>query len=410
MEKFVDLGVSFFDEGFTLDPFPYLEDLYDREEILGFRADGMNFVFRFDQIRQIVRSRHCGRQPLANPEIEARERIYAERYPHRAKNFRLSYATASEDGQPEVRIKKLLMDFLDEIAVTADFSGAKPIFERLAAGGRIDDYIQSIQTLPMRVMLESCGLPFTEQQLVDLNHASMNVIKGLDNFVDEAPLRAADEGQALVWQFIEDTLDETDREAPIRQLFEKGQRLGIDDEKLKANFGSFLIVPLSNTAGISSGYLLRSLIRYPEARRELVENPALVRDDNVITEFLRRDNHVKALSRQVHESFELGRFSMQKGESIHLFFPGANLDPTHWESPLSIDLNRKFTGANNVIFGGSAYICIGKKLGIEFLKSMTAGFVEHLPDRARVLEDEVEADASWVAERIIRKLPVVLGP
>ena len=27
---FADLGVSFFDEDFTLDPFPYIEDLYAR--------------------------------------------------------------------------------------------------------------------------------------------------------------------------------------------------------------------------------------------------------------------------------------------------------------------------------------------------------------------------------------------
>ncbi len=409
MAEFVDLGVSFFDEDFTLDPFPYLKDLYDREEVLGFRADGMNFIFRFYQAQQVIRSRSCGRQPLASAEFEARERIYAERYPNRAKNFQLSYATSSEDGQPDFVTKKLLMDFLDETAEVADFSGVQRIFERLAAGGRIDDYIESVQTLPLRVMLETCGLPFTEEQLLDLNLAGIDFIKGLDNFVDETPLKAADEGLARVWQYLEEYMDEADLEAPIRQLVEKGRSLGIDDEKLKVNIGSFLIVALSNTAGISSAYLLRSLIRYPNVRRELTKNPELVQDDNVITELLRRDNHVKALSRQVHEDFDLGPFPMQKGESIYLFFPGANLDPTQWESPLSIDLNRKFTGANNVIFGGSAYICIGRKLGLEFLKNMTAGFAEHLPDSARVVEDEVEADGDWVAERIITKMPIVLG-
>ena len=69
-----------------------MENLYEREEILGFGADGMNFIFRFDQARQVIRSRSCGRQPLANAEIESRERIYAERYPNREKNFRLSDA------------------------------------------------------------------------------------------------------------------------------------------------------------------------------------------------------------------------------------------------------------------------------------------------------------------------------
>jgi cytochrome P450 len=263
MAEFADLGVSFFDEDFTLDPFPYLEELYDRKEVLGFRADGMNFVFRFEQVQQIVRSRSCGRQPLANPEIEARERVYAERYPNRAKNFQLGYASASLDGQPDLMTKKLLMDFLDETARSADFSGVQPIFERLAKGGRIDDYVEFVQTLPLRVMLETCGLPFTEEQLLQLNLAGIDFIKGLDNFVDEAPLKAADEAVARVWQYVEDHLDSVDSEAPIRKLFEKGQRLGIDDEKLKVNIGSFLIIPLSNTAGISSAYLLRSLIPAP---------------------------------------------------------------------------------------------------------------------------------------------------
>ena len=76
MEKFIDLGVSFFDEGFTLDPYPYLEDLYPREDVLGFSADGMNFVFRFDQSRQVMLNRGCRKEPVANPEIEAREAAY----------------------------------------------------------------------------------------------------------------------------------------------------------------------------------------------------------------------------------------------------------------------------------------------------------------------------------------------
>ena len=47
---------------------------------------------------------------------------------------------------------------------------------------------------------------------------------------------------------------------------------------------------------------------------------------------------MKALSRQVHRDFDLGRFPVRKGESINLFFPGVNLDPAEWGSPLSIEM------------------------------------------------------------------------
>ena len=69
MDKFIDLDVSFFDPKFTLSPEEHLAELYPRKEILGFRSEGMNFVFRFDEARAIMFNRECAREPLANPEI-----------------------------------------------------------------------------------------------------------------------------------------------------------------------------------------------------------------------------------------------------------------------------------------------------------------------------------------------------
>jgi len=408
MERFVDLGFSFFDEEFTLDPFPFLEDLYGRKDVLGFQADGMNFVFRYGQAREVIFGRSCRRQPLANPEIEAREKVFAERYPHRARHQQLGYQRMGIDGKPDFVTKKMLMDFLDETALRADFTGARPIFERLAGGGRIDDYIDSVQTLPLRVMLDTCGLPFSEEELESLTRSGIQYIKALDNFIDEEPLEAAEAGLVRTRRYLDERLDEASPDSPIRQFVAKGRDLGIADEKLKVNIGGFLIHALSNTAGVSSAYVLRNLLRNPEVRTELAKNPDLIRSHAVMTELLRRDNHVKALARQVHEDFALDGFPMRRGESIYLFFPGMNLDPAQYPRPLSIDLNRELTGGNHLVFGGSAHICIGKKLGLEFLRSMVTGFIEHLPERARVLEDEVRADGTWVAERIITKMPIQL--
>ena len=54
MAAFVDIGVSVFDPSFTLHPYPYLKDLYDREDVLGFRSQGMDFLFRFEQSRAVI--------------------------------------------------------------------------------------------------------------------------------------------------------------------------------------------------------------------------------------------------------------------------------------------------------------------------------------------------------------------
>jgi len=404
MDKFVDLGVSFFDPDFTLHPFRYLEELYQRDDILGFKSDGMNFVFRFEHARAVMFSKHCAREPVDNPEIARQEAVFAERYPNRAKNFQLAF----NYGTPDLQLKKLLINYIAEIVEKANFGGTEHVYHRLSAGGYLDNYVDDICTLPLRIMLNTSGLEFTEQQLIDLYWAGFNFIKALDNFVDETPLKKADEAVASVWDYLETALAEADSAAPMSKLMADAQAAGIARETMIVNISAFLLISLSNTAGISSAYFLRNLIRYPEVRKTLLANPELLQKDSVIMEFLRRDNHVKALSRQVHEDFELGGFSLSKGESVNIFFPGVNLDPNHWNKPLEIDLNREFTRENNIIFGGAVYTCIGKALGIAFLKNMALGFVENLPDSASVVESELEVDGDWVAERVITKMPIQL--
>jgi hypothetical protein len=40
MRKLVELEVSIFDPGFTLDPYPYFEELYLRDDVIGFSFGG----------------------------------------------------------------------------------------------------------------------------------------------------------------------------------------------------------------------------------------------------------------------------------------------------------------------------------------------------------------------------------
>ena len=169
-----------------------------------------------------------------------------------------------------------------------------------------------------------------------------------------------------------------------------------------------IIVSASNTMGISSTYLLRNLVRYPEVTQRLRDNPALLDDDNVLVEFLRRDNHVKSLSRQAHEDVQVGDFTIPTGEAIYLFFPGANLDPAHWRNPLELDFTRNFEQQNQVIFGGAKHVCIGRVMGIAFLRHMARGFLRYLPESATINDDNIEMDGTWITERIIKAMPINL--
>ena len=51
--------------------------------------------------------------------------------------------------------------------------------------------------------------------------------------------------------------------------------IGLKDDKIKANLIGPILISASNTMGISSAFFLRNLIRYPDVRRRLQDNPAL---------------------------------------------------------------------------------------------------------------------------------------
>ena len=101
--------------------------------------------------------------------------------------------------------------------------------------------------------------------------------------------------------------------------------------------------------------------------------------------------------------------TLPRGEVVCLFFPGINMDHNHWASPLALDFNREFTGENNIVFGGSFYACIGRKLAMAFLSNIVDGFVRHLPSTATVRDEELVVDGSWMAERIISTMPIHLS-
>jgi cytochrome P450 len=119
-------------------------------------------------------------------------------------------------------------------------------------------------------------------------------------------------------------------------------------------------------------------------------------------EFLRRDNHVKALSRHTHDNVTIRQFEIPRGDSVSLFFPGANLDPNHWQNPMEIDFNRNLSQQHHIIFGGAKHVCTGKALAIAFLRHLAKGFLRYLPDSASLNDSEIELDGSWVAPSICR--------
>jgi hypothetical protein len=64
--------------------------------------------------------------------------------------------------------------------------------------------------------------------------------------------KSVDQAVAYVWEYLEDALPRANENAPMRNFMKEGEALGINRETLIVNVSAFLIISLSNTAGISS--------------------------------------------------------------------------------------------------------------------------------------------------------------
>jgi cytochrome P450 len=404
MRKFVELDTSIFDPDFTLNPYPYLEDMYQQDDVIGFTSEGMQFIFKFADCRAVMYAKNFQRG-TDDPECFAREEDYARRYIHRARHLENHFAI----GVPNLKLKALVTRMINAIATQAEFASVDSILARLSIPGRLDDYIDEITTVPLRLFLETAGIPHDESDLQKIHFSGCQFIKGFEAFNNEKLIRLMDDGSKVIQEFVASKLESISKDALIYPFIEEARASGFSEDNIAISLMTGPMIDMSNTFGITSAFVLRSLITHKTAWQTLQNNPELIWQDNVIQEIFRLDNHVKVLSRQAFDGVDLPGYHFQKGQSVSLFFPGLNRDPAQWTTPHQLGFTRVFDNKNNLIFGGSVHTCIGVRLSNTFLKYMLSDLLKYMPASIEVIELEIEVDGSWLAERIITKMPIKIG-
>ena len=400
MDKFVPLGVSFFDVNFTLDPYAYIKDLYHQDDVLGFSANGMNVCFRFEDCHQLISAHgNVAREPVATEDTAKQREAFAVQFPTRAWHFRYSLT----DVKSKALLNRYLLLVLDRIVL----DDAVEAFKVLAQPGRHDNYLEAVRTVPMQMLLNAWGLSYTDEQLQKIHSGSVALVKSFDNFDDEVLLREGEDGISYIKDYTTEQFNNAKPGSLLHDFVLESRRDGFDDDFSIANLVT-AIQSTPNTVNVSMAFILRNLVRFSNEIKPLRDNPQLI-NDNTVMELLRRDNHVKALARQVHTPFTLRGHDLSIGDSLYIFYPGINLDPTHWDQPLSLNLQREFTRKNQNIFGGARYACIGSRIALKYFNEVLPAVLKYLPENAQILDDEIEVDGNWVSERVITKLPILIS-
>ena len=124
------------------------------------------------------------------------------------------------------------------------------------------------------------------------------------------------------------------------------------------------------------GNALEIFIRFPDARRQLIEKPELMK--STVEEVLRFESSNQLGNRITTEETQLGGVLMPKGTLITLGIGAANRDPDIFPDPDRFDIARNPT--RHLAFGSGIHMCAGISLARLEGRVAIERFLKRFPD------------------------------
>jgi cytochrome P450 len=117
------------------------------------------------------------------------------------------------------------------------------------------------------------------------------------------------------------------------------------------------------------------LIRHPEERQKLIDDPALI--PSAVEEMIRLVSPVQSFGRTATRDTELRGTKLSKGDTVLMIYPAANSDPEVFEKPEVFDVERN---PHHLGFGIGNHFCMGANLARMEMRVTFAEVLRRLPD------------------------------
>lgn len=389
---------SVFSDDFSLYPYPYLEPLYPQKEVLGFQSEGMKFLFRYEDCKAFLFHSNLNQDRLMD-ELEFNQLETEETHP--TSSWYRQYCITNPDNiHIKATVRKLLLHMQSGENKLRWFDACEsiidPALRAFSEEGQSIEFMHHFGGIPFRIITTILGITVDESEEEQLRQAGRTFIAGWGRN-DKESLMATE--KALL-TLRERTSHLVQGRCPLISDFSKRHLL--TDDHVHAILMFFLISSTDNIA-ISSAFMLINFLKYPDQRRELEENPALM--SSAFMEFLRLDEHIKSVPRYVHEPFTYKDYHFERGDIINLFYPGANRDPQQWASPSQLDFSRNFDDGH-IIFGGGRHACVGREIAVTIMRYTLHCFVKYIGNTAAIEQKRTEINGRGLGERALAKLYV----
>jgi hypothetical protein len=173
---------------------------------------------------------------------------------------------------------------------------------------------------------------------------------------------------------------------------ERGDRLS--EEELLAN-AVLLLMNGHETTTYMIGNGLLALLRHPDQRRRLHDDPALIVP--AVEELLRYDGSVQLRGVTAVTDLSMGGKRIGAGQSVLMLLGAANRDPAQFPDPDRLDLGRG--EIRHLDFGRGIHFCIGAALARAEIQIAVASVLRRMPG-LRLATDTLE----WQTVPVFRGL------
>ena len=251
---------------------------------------------------------------------------------------------------------------------------AVQLLEPLLEAGGFDLSTEYAQLIPTLTMCELMDLPTADRtQFLRWN---MDTLAGND-FTSDQALRAYEEMGNYWTDLVADRRAHRGEDLISQILHNQGDVEPLSDEEV-GGFCSLLHDASQNTTMnmIAGGGI--ALAAFPEERRKLVDDPT--RWSRALEEILRYVSPVQGLARSTTRDVEIGGGMIPAGDQVLLCYGSANHDPTVFEDPGRLDLERD--AKSHWTFGHGIHFCLGNAVARLETRVALDVLIERIPEYA----------------------------
>lgn len=141
--------------------------------------------------------------------------------------------------------------------------------------------------------------------------------------------------------------------------------------------------------------------QHPDERDRLVDDRSLI--PGAVEEIMRYESPVPAGFRYAEADIDLGDgLVIKKGEAIHASWSAANVDPTFFDDPLTVDFRRG--RKDHMVFASGTHRCLGSHLARLEMRLAVEELLGRIPNYTVADDDSLVYDN--VAVRMVKRLPI----